>query len=192
VNTRRKILIAVSIVCATVVTFISFWTIDKQPSRRIAQDAGPVDSSLTDSQRQKWSIVEQFSLQKKDQDLEVTIPHKADLCEHNTYIHFTLKAYQVTVAGQNPEIRLTLLCQDGHPDGYIYNFSHQNLKSLHKEPSLRQSDYLLSARNLYSDEEFPGDWLLAEITVEGNWGFTVNEFEIQKVFGHNFEFQILP
>lgn len=73
-----------------------------------------------------------------------------------------------------------------------FEFTYADLMSLHKEKQIKFSLGEMTTELVYTDDKFPTKWNLRQISIEGANGFQINPFEIQKVFGNNFEFELNP
>ena len=173
-----------------VFTLAGYLLLDHNQSRKVASDSLK-NTDLTPTQKLKWSIAEQFNIRQTNESLVIDIPHVADLCTENQNLVFKFSAYEVSVASENPKIEYFISCAKAlTAQKTQFEILFSDLSSLHfnHEKSLiygKIKSYLV-----FSDEPFALRWNLSEIKIEGAAGFVITKFEIQKVFGSNFEFEI--
>jgi hypothetical protein len=180
------------VITVTVFIGLSFYFIsERSPIRKIAESESENDH-LSDGQKLKWSAIEQFSIRKTNESLFVDIPHIIDLCDQNKFLVFKFSAIEIMIAGENPSIELQISCQEALSSAKNqYEILFSDLVSLHELKTKRTSHGLLSSSLIYSDEPLPMKWNLSEISILGTNAFTINRFEILKVFGQNFDFELI-
>lgn len=182
---KRIILILI----LTTLTIVFIFNQKKSTPRQIANESTIDYSKLTDGQKTKWSAIEKFKVQTDNESLVIDIPHISDICQHDTkYIIFTFKAYQNLLAGQNPHIKIHFSCKK-QPQ-FPIQIPKSLLTSLQQNATLKNDLYYLQSHLIYKDEPFPNEWSLQEIQVQGENSYIMNEYEIQSVFNHNFEFEM--
>lgn len=189
-NTKPKKYLSIFIILAFVGGLASYLFFITTPRRQIAtQNTEAKD--LTETQKQKWAVVEQFQIRQTNESLQIDIPHLVDLCQNNQSIVFELSAYELNISGSHPTLKLDISCQISQEKLQTqFEITYADLISLQKLKQKPLSFGALSAKLIYSDEKFPQRWNLSEISIEGINGFKINQFEIQKVFGNNFEFEL--
>lgn len=167
-----------------------YFTTNQKNSRTVATDDG-ADAHLTEQQKLKKSVAQQFSFEVNSSTFKIAIPHIADLCLENTTIRFVFKALEIAYAGQSPTINYTLSCsQQSELNQFQFELWLTDFKELQSIKSKNLQQGQLSSTLLYSDEPYPEKWILSEIQIQGNSSFEINEFEINETFKNNFEFVI--
>ena len=157
--------------------------------RQIAELSHKAGHELTDKQFEKWTVVEKFNIKQNNDGLIIEAPHGLDLCLNQTTLNFIFKAYQIAIAGENPLIKLSLSC-NSIAQNLIVNLNFADFKNVQTNNPAKLPFGVLTADNIYRNEAFPEAWLLTEINIQGETGFVINEYEIQKVFNQNFEFLV--
>lgn len=190
-NTKTMKLLVFSLTSLAVLGWIgwSFYQKSELQSRQIAEAKSKSGLNLTDKQAEKWTVVEKFNLRQNNEGLQIEIPHALDLCQDQESIHFVFKAYEIAFAGNNPRITYSLSCQT--IESNMFNLlTFKDFTAVNDKNPIRKNGSYLRSSQIYTDEAFPESWLLSEIQILGLNGFIINEYEIQKVFGQNFEFKI--
>lgn len=147
--------------------------------------------NLTETQKLKWSAVEQFQVRQTNESILIDIPHLVDLCENNQIIHFQFSAYEISIAGNHPALNYKISCAMAL--GKMQQHFEILFSDLFSLQQIKQKDIAygrLYSELVYSDESFPEKWNLTQISTEGLNAFVINQYEIQKVFGNNFEFEL--
>ena len=158
-------------------------------SRQIAEVKNKSGLNLTDKQAEKWTVVEKFNLRQNNEGLQIEIPHALDLCQDQESIQFVFKAYEIAFAGNNPRVTYSLSCKTIESNMFSL-LTFKDFATVNDQNPHRTHGGYLQSSQIYTDESFPESWLLSEIQINGQNGFVINEYEIQKVFGQNFEFKI--
>ena len=186
--------LVISITAAAVFAVIGYYIVSPVRTRQIAFQNKEA-ANLSPGQQLKWSVTQQFNIRQTNESLLIDVPHISELCVNNTFVQFIFWAYEVTNAGENPSITYSLSCQvmdEAHVTQTELFFT--DLKDIHKvkEKTLDRNgiNTHVSSHLLYSDESLPVAWMLAAIQVQGQSGFVINQFEIQKVFNQNFQFRL--
>lgn len=168
----------------------SYVFLSKTTQRSIATENSAAQN-LSEIQKQKWALVESFQIRQTNESLQIDVPHLVDLCADNTFLIFQLSADEVSVAGNSPRIHLKISCNLALEKMQTqFEVSYSDLSSLHQLKEIKWPFGELSTESIYTDETFPIKWSLTEISTEGANSFQINRFEIQKVFGNNFEFEL--
>ncbi len=189
-NTKSKkyySLLISGIFLASLASYVFF----SNTARRNIATENSAAQNLSEIQKQKWALAESFQIRQTNESLQIDIPHLVDLCADNTFLIFQLSAYEVSVAGNNPMINLKISCHlalEKIQTQFEANYS--DLLSTHQHRKIKWPFGEMNAQSIYADEDFPTKWSLTEISTEGMNSFQINRFEIQKVFGHNFEFEL--
>jgi hypothetical protein len=182
-----------------VLTLGGYLLLDHSQVRKVASDTLKTDTlknvELTASQKLKWSVTEQFNIRQTNESLLIDIPHITELCEENQNLIFKFSAYEVAVASESPQIQYFVSCfkakaQQQQPLTH-FEILFSDLISLHANHEKTLTYGKIKSYLVFSDEPFALRWNLSEITVEGYAGFKINKYEIQKVFGNNFEFELV-
>ena len=190
-NTKYLKYFSLLITLSFFASLLGYLLLDQGSGRKIASDVLK-NQELTSGQNQKWSITEQFNLRQTSESLLVNIPHLVDLCAENQNIVFKFSAYEVFVASENPHILFSLNCSVAlSAQKAQFEILYSDLILLQTDHEKNFKNYNLNSKNIFADEPLPLRWNLSEISIEGFAGFKINQFEIQKVFGHNFEFELL-
>lgn len=186
--------LVISITAAAAFAVIGYYIVSPVRTRQIAFQNKEA-ANLSPGQQLKWSVTQQFNIRQTNESLLIDVPHISELCVNNTFVQFIFWAYEVTNAGENPSITYSLSCQvmdEAHVTQTELFFT--DLKDIHKvkEKTLDRNgiNTHVSSHLLYSDESLPVAWMLAAIQVQGQSGFVINQFEIQKVFNQNFQFRL--
>lgn len=194
VNTNYLKKLGISLTIMVVFAIMGYYMVVPQKTRQVAFQNKEAEG-LTEGQQLKWSITQQFNIRQTNESLLIDVPHIAELCASNTFVQFIFRAYEVTSAGENPSITYSLSCQvmtEAHATQTELFFS--DLADIHKtkEKTLDRNGIKTNLRShlLYSDEPLPAAWMLGSIQVQGQNGFVINQFEIQKVFSQNFQFRL--
>jgi hypothetical protein len=190
VNTKHMKYLSFVITFGFILTLAGYLYLDQSPARNIAHNKLKIED-LTSQQKQKWSVVEQFSIKQTNKSLLIDIPHAQDLCAENESLLFTFSAYEVSIAAENPNIDFSIACAfvlAGQQTQFEVLFSDLISMPKLKEKKLAVGE--LTSKLLFSDQPLPARWNLSQILIQGRNGFEINQFEIQKVFGHNFEFEL--
>ena len=190
VNTKSMKYFGFAVTLGFVFTLIGYLYLDQGPERNIAYQNLKSDE-LTPTQKQKWTVVEKFSIKQTNESLLIEIPHAQDLCAENQNIIFKFSAYEISIAAENPSVQFSVSCpailaqQQTH-----FEILFSDLISMPKLKEKKSRDGLLKSNLLFSDQQLPKRWNLSQILIFGFSGFEINQFEIQKVFGNNFEFEL--
>ncbi len=188
-STKYFSLLGTIVFIASLASYVYF---SKTTQRNIATENSAAQN-LTEIQKQKWALVESFQIRQTNQSLQIDVPHLVDLCADNIFLIFQLSAYEVSVAGNSPQIHLRISCNLALEKMQTqFEVSYSDLGSLHQLKEIKWPFGEISTELIYTDEEFPIKWSLTEISTEGANSFQINQFEIQKVFGNNFEFELRP
>ena len=161
--------------------------------RNIANDGDPFYSELTEGQKNKYDFVKSFQFLTDNENLTLQTDRLQALCETNSLVELKFKALNVAYAGVHPSVSHIYSCENIRKDlsRLSLSTSIQNFMELHKKAELKLSDSQLKASKLYSDEEFPAEWSLAEVIVSGEMNFSVSEAELEKAHpDHQFEFNV--
>lgn len=190
-NTKSLKYMGIALTFGVLLALSAYFMSGRIPGRTVAENA-PEQEHMTPGQKLKWSAAEQFSIQQTNESLIVDIPHMVDLCAENHFLNFKFLAYETTIAGENPNIQFMISCQMALSESkYRYEILFSDLISLHELKEKKLSSGILKSALIYTDEQFPKRWNLSEISVIGTGAFQINQFEINKVFGHNFEFELV-
>ncbi len=161
--------------------------------RNIANDGDPFYSELTEGQKNKYDFVKSFQFSMDNENLTLQTDRLQALCETNSVVELKFKAVAIAYAGVHPSVSHIYSCENIRKDMSRLSLSTsiQNFIGLHKKSELKLVDSLLKASKLYSDEEFPAEWTLAEVIVSGELNFSVSEAELEKAHpDHQFVFNV--
>ncbi len=147
---------------------------------------------LSEGQKNKWNLITTLDFSTSDTALVLDSSKLQMICETSSLVELHFYAQNIAFAGLQPQISTTFSC-----DAVQKNQSQRQLitsftdfKKMHKLKELKLADSQLTASQIYSDEEFPTDWKLAEIKITGANNFTINEYEIEKVLARTFSFTV--
>ncbi len=184
--------LSIIITIALVATIAGYLRLDNQTIRKIAGQ-NIENNQLTPRQQQKWSTTKQFQIRQTNESLLIDVPHLPDLCAENQSLIFKFSAYEISVAADNPNLQYTISCALALAKAQTqFEVLFSDLISMHQTKEKNLPEGILKSFLIYSDEQFPARWNLSEISIEGADAFKINQYEIQKVFGNNFEFELQP
>ncbi len=188
IKSTKYISLFIAAIClASLATYIFF---SRTTPRNIATENSAAQN-LSEVQKQKWALTESFQIRQTNESLQIDVPHLVDLCADNNILVFQLSADEVSVAGNSPLIQLKVSCNLALEKMQTqFEVSYSDLSSLHQLKAIKWPFGEISTESIYTDEPFPLKWSLTEISTEGTNSFQINRFEIQKVFGNNFEFEL--
>ena len=188
IKSTKYISLFIAAIClASLATYIFF---SRTTPRNIATENSAAQN-LSEVQKQKWARTESFQIRQTNESLQIDVPHLVDLCADNNVLVFQLSADEVSVAGNSPLIQLKVSCNLALEKMQTqFEVSYSDLSSLHQLKAIKWPFGEISTESIYTDEPFPLKWSLTEISTEGTNSFQINRFEIQKVFGNNFEFEL--
>lgn len=161
--------------------------------RTIATEENVFYSELTDGQKSKYDFVKSFQFVVDTEKLVLTTDRLQALCQTNSLVELKYTAVNVAYAGLHPSISHIFSCENIRKDLAVSSLptTIENFKSLHQTENLKLDGSEMRASKIYSDEDFPTDWILSEVIVTGELNFTVNTAEMDKVHpDHRFEFSI--
>ncbi len=161
--------------------------------RTIATEADRFYSDLSDGQKNKFDFVKSFQFTANSENLVLTTDRLQALCQTNSIVEIKFQAVKVAYAGLHPSISHFYSCENIRKDISVTSLKTNlsDFKSLHKTAMIKLSESELRAVKVYSDEEFPSDWILSEIIVTGELNFNISTAELDKVHNdHRFEFSI--
>lgn len=189
-NTKSTKYFSLLIAIAFVTSVASYVFFSKTMRRNIATENSAAQN-LSEVQKQKWALTESFQIRQTNESLQIDVPHLVDLCADNTFLIFQLSADEVSVAGSNPRIHLKISCNSALEKMQTqFEVNYSDLLSLHQLKEIKLPFGEAKTELIYTDEIFPIKWSLTEISTEGTNSFRISRFEIQKVFGNNFEFEL--
>lgn len=161
--------------------------------RHIANDGDPFYAELTDGQKNKYDFVKSFQFQTDSEKLVLITDRLQSLCQSDALVELKFKAVNIAYAGAQPSISHIYSCQNIRKDTSIMTLPTKlsDFMALHKTSRLKLDDSELRATQVYSDEDFPTDWVLSDIIVTGELNFTVSSAELAKAHtDRRFEFSI--
>lgn len=161
--------------------------------RNIATESDLFYSDLTEGQKNKFDFVKSFQFKADANQLVLSSDRLQALCQTNSMVELKFKAAHVAYAGAHPSISHIYSCEHIRKDLSVSSLptSIEDFTSLHKSSTLKLADSQMHATQVYSDEDFPTDWLLSEVIVTGDLNFTVTTAEMDKVHtDHRFEFSV--
>jgi len=161
--------------------------------RSIATEEDRFYSDLSDGQKNKYDFVKSFQFAATAEKLVLTTDRLQALCQTNSMVEVKFQAVNVAYAGLHPSISHIFSCQNIRKDLSLSSLQTtlSDFKALHKTSLLKLADSELRATKVYSDEEFPTDWILSDVIVTGELNFSVSTAEMDKVHtDHRFEFNI--
>lgn len=191
-NTKILKSLGIAITIGFVFTLIGYLLAEKNTTHQIGRQIAHENLNsveLSEGQKLKWATTEQFMVKQTNESIMLDIPHISDLCTENQTITFQFSAYEISIAGENPKLQYTISCELASEQTH-FEVLFSDLISLQKLKELSRPDGTLKSFLIYSDESLPERWNLTEIAIGGAHQFKINQFEIQKVFGHNFEFEL--
>lgn len=146
------------------------------------------ETELTEGQRQKLELIMSLKFENNLKDVILTTNLLQSLCSTYSIVELKFKALNVAFSGQQPLISHSFSCAEiqQNNDLQTLNTSIENIKSLQKNPLLKNELSQLTAHGLYSDEELPNEWQLFEIVVSGKISFSITEAELAKFLGTEF------
>lgn len=161
--------------------------------RSIATAEDRFYADLSDGQKNKYDFVKSFQFVADSEKLVLTTDRLQSLCQTHSLVEIKFQAINVAYAGLHPSVSHIFSCENIRKDlsssSLLTKFS--DFKALHKTPTLQLTDSELRANKIYADEDFPTDWVLAEVIVTGELNFSVSTIEMDKVHtDHRFEFSI--
>lgn len=154
-----------------------------EKERSIASlDAAP---KLSEGQNQKLELIKSFKFTSSKEEIVLSTELLQSLCATYDLIELRFKATNVAFSGQPPFISNSYSCSE------ISKNSHQetlgtsiaDFKSLQKNSSLKKDTSQMKAFGIYTDEEFPNEWVLYEIAISGEISFTITEAELNDILG---------
>lgn len=150
---------------------------------------------LSAGQKIKYDFVESLNFSMDDEDLTLSTNRLQSLCLSASLIEIKFVAANVAYAGGRPTISHTYSCENIKKDSAAINLKTpiKEFVSIHKAKKIKLAESEMSSTLVYSDEDFPADWLLSELIVSGEEShFTVTTAELEKVHpDHRFEFNVL-
>lgn len=167
--------------------------ISSSNKRHIANDGDPFYAELTEGQKNKYDFVKSFRFQADNEKLVLTTDRLQSLCQNDALVELKFKAVNVAYAGAHPSISHIYSCQNIRKDTSIMTLptSIDDFVALHKTSHLQLDDSEMRATQVYSDEDFPTDWILSDVIVTGELNFTVSSAELAKAHtDRRFEFSI--
>lgn len=167
--------------------------ISTRNQRTIATEEDRFYSDLTDGQKSKYDFVKSFQFTADSDQLVLTTDRLQALCQTDSMVELKFQAVNVAYAGLHPSISHIYSCQKIRKDLSLTSLQTtlRDFKSLHKTALVKLYDSELRAVKVYSDEDFPSDWILSDIIVSGELNFSISTAEMDKVHkDHRFEFNI--
>ncbi|MBC7421526.1 MAG: hypothetical protein H7328_12435 [Bdellovibrio sp.] len=165
--------------------------ISMQQERQIASVES--ESNLSAGQQNKFELVKSLHFKADSQQLVLQTEKLQMICETSSLIEVKYRAVNVAYAGAQPTITHTFSCVEIKKDLSLTTLqtNMSDFISMQKNKKLNLNVSQMTAAQVYSDEDFPSDWQVSEITVTGPSTFTINQFEIEKVHANNsFSFTI--
>lgn len=150
-------------------------------------------SDFTDGQLRKLELVKSLNLSISEDSLNFSSDKLQMICETSESIELKYFAQKIAVAGSAPTISHLFSCAEVKKDlsRSTLQTSLVQFKLMHKKHELSLADSSMKASEVYSDEDFPEEWRLSEVIISGPSTFTINQYELDKVFDdHRFEFSI--
>ena len=185
-NTKYLKFLAIFITICSLFALLWLYQSPPHSARKLAQEGSEVDfEAMTTGQKQKWLLTQQINLKQTTQSLLIDTQITDKVCAEYQSIQFIFAATEVAYAGESPDISLDINCE------YFLQSHLSEIEVPYAE--LRgetESSFKIERHLIYSDEPFPTKWRLNEIRFNSSNPFTINTFEIQKVHGHNFEFDL--
>ena len=149
--------------------------------RRLASMIAQANSEWTPGQKLKWAITKQFNIEMMEQEILITTPMAAEICNGNHGLGLKIQANEIMIAGQNPQIKISIACgMLLAKKDYKFSIPLKTLVQLHKSKELNFDDLQFRTLNIFSDEEWPIEWTVSGIEVIGPNGFIINQFELQE------------
>lgn len=166
--------------------------LNKQPERSISSVSNEEIPGLTEGQQNKWRLIKSFHFQKTAASIEFQTDLLQMICDSSSLIELRYLAQNIAIAGEPPSISHVFSCFELKKDLSQTTLSTplDDFKLMHQQKKLKLPQSELTSNQIYPSEEFPTDWKLAEIKVNGIYTFTINQFEIEKVLQTSFGFSI--
>lgn len=164
----------------------------QRPSRTVSSTRSTEFEDLTEGQKNKWQLVETFRFDATDSQLQFSTDKLQMICETSTLIELRYFAQNVAYAGTHPAVKHTFSCDAIKKDQSIVTLVTplDLFRQIHKLKRADLETSQMMATQLFSDEELPQQWRLAEVYIAGENVFTINEYEIEKVLGRSLDFEI--
>ncbi len=168
-------------------------TISQKNSRSIATVTENAFSELTEGQQNKWHLIETFKFTQTENSISLLTDKLQMICETSLSIQLDFSAQNFAIAGSKPLISHLYPCADIKMNSSLSSLETQfsDFKKMHQQNILKLPTSQMAAFDIYSTEEFPESWRLAEIKIRGPNTFTINEFEIEKVLHQSLEFKLV-
>ena len=169
-----------SIFLVLVLLSIHYFLQSSSLERQLASDIESAQPDWTRGQKLKWALTRQFTISIVDLKLSAKNAMTPALCEGNHGLRFGFKAFEVMIAGANPQIDVVVGCEAllQLPE-YNFKVDLSVFPELQVKKQLEFHGVTFNSARLYQDEEWPSDWVLGEIEIMGPNGFVINQFEIQ-------------
>ena len=170
-----------------------FLKISTTRQRSIATEEDRFYSDLTDGQKNKYDFVKSFQFTATTEKLVLTTDRLQALCQTDSMVEVKFQAVNVAYAGLHPSISHIYSCRNIRKDLSLSSLQTtiSDFKALHTTSLLKLADSELRAVKVYSDEDFPSEWILSDVIVTGELNFSVSTVEMDKVHtDHRFEFNI--
>lgn len=148
---------------------------------------------LTEGQQRKLELVKAIDFSISEEGLEFKTDKLQMICETSSTIELKFFAQNMAVAGNPPVISHIYTCSEIKKDLSLNLLatSLKEFKQMHKTNELNLPNSQLKASGIYASEDFPEEWRLSEVTITGPSTFTINQYELDRVFSdHRFEFKL--
>ncbi len=165
-----------------VVDFIFVGLVLKVSTQNERRIASVTTDELTKGQQQKFDLVKSFQFTATNEQLVLQSDKLQMICDSSSLIEVKYSAMNVAYAGQQPTISHVFSCAHIKIDQSLNTLttSIESFKSMHKNKQLSLNASVLTAAQVYSDEDFPTEWKVSEISITGTSTFIINQFEIDK------------
>ena len=167
-------------------------TLKTGPSRNISSVSTAEIPGLTEGQQNKWRLIQSFHFKKNVDSLDLETDQLQVICDTSSLIELRFFAQNIAIDGEPPSISHVYSCFEIKKDQNKIKLSTSlaDFRLMHQQKKLHLQQSELASNQIYASEEFPTDWKLAEIKINGASTFTINQFEIEKVLHTSFGFQI--
>lgn len=167
-------------------------TLTQSKKRTVASIDEPTLDGLSEGQKNKWQLIQSFKFQMTAESIELQTDKLQMICDITSMIELRFMALNVAFDGMPPLITHTYSCAELKKNQSLKTLSTSiaNFQLMHQQKSVTSNESQLTRAHIYSSEEFPKSWQLAEIKITGISNFTITDLEIQKVLQQSFNFNL--
>ena len=137
---------------------------------------------LTHGQNQKLDLIKSLKFSTSKEAVELQTEYLQPLCSTYDIVEMKFKAVNVAFSGQPPKISHAFTCVEisKHQERESLKTAIADLRSMQKNSLLKKNESQLRAFGIFSDEDFPNEWVLYEIAVTGKISFIISEAELNE------------